>query len=292
MCRLLGYLGPTLRLGHLVESTPHSLQRQSYAAREMRGAVVNADGWGAGWYLGTDAHEPEGLRLGPAQLVSGQSGRERPADDLAAAELEPCIYRSTLPIWADVNRSELGRAVRSHCIVAAVRSATDPLSVAAANTQPFRFDRLLYAHNGFIDGLDGRLRRELAGSLSDVAYGVISGNTDSELIFARLVDAWLAGPDDEQRLARATTATVRTLLNLCEAARRRALFTLLVSDGRELIAVRAASNEQAPSLYLRKNHAAWLASEPLDDEPGWQPVPEGAVVAARADAPPRIEALA
>jgi glutamine amidotransferase len=282
MCRLLGYLGPTLRLGHLVESAPHSLERQSYAPREMRGAIVNADGWGAGWYLAGDGREPNVGQLAPERVASGR----------AVPDDEPCVYRSTLPIWADVNRSELGRAVRSHCIVAAVRSATDPLSVAAANTQPFRFQRLLFVHNGFIEGLDGRLRRELLGTLSDTAYGLIRGNTDSELVFARLVDAWLAGRTNERRLAVATASTVQLLSSLCDGAHRRALFTLLVSDGHELVAVRAASNDQAPSLYVRKNHAAWIASEPLDDEPGWEPIPERSLVVAQADAPHRIEALA
>jgi glutamine amidotransferase len=266
MCRLLGYLGPTLRLGQLVESPPHSLEHQSYAPREMRGAVVNADGWGAGWYL-----EPEA------------TGR--------ASDPTPCVYRSTLPIWADVNRAELGRAVVSRCVVAAVRSATDPLSVSAANTQPFRSEQLLFVHNGFIEGFGGRLRHELAESLSDAARDAIRGSTDSEVIFARLTDAWRDLPADAERLVNAVSRAVGYFVTVSEEQGRRALFTVLVTDGTELVAVRAAVNDAAPTLYVRQEAAVWIASEPLDAEPGWQLIPENQLVIVRPGAARRTLAL-
>jgi len=46
---MLGYLGAPAALGELVEEPPHSLVVQSWAARELVGAVVSADGWGASW---------------------------------------------------------------------------------------------------------------------------------------------------------------------------------------------------------------------------------------------------
>src|SRR5690606_16026892 len=78
MCRLLGYLGESVPLGALVSAPAHSLLRQSWQARELVSATVNADGWGAGLYVEGD----------PA----------------------PCLYASTLPIWADANLPHLGRA--------------------------------------------------------------------------------------------------------------------------------------------------------------------------------------
>jgi gamma-glutamyl hercynylcysteine S-oxide hydrolase len=51
MCRMLGYVGEPVRLSELIDQGPHSLERQSYAARELRGSVVCADGWGAGFYV-------------------------------------------------------------------------------------------------------------------------------------------------------------------------------------------------------------------------------------------------
>ena len=47
---MLGYLGRARALSTLLDDPPHSLLVQSYKAKELEGAVVNADGWGAAWY--------------------------------------------------------------------------------------------------------------------------------------------------------------------------------------------------------------------------------------------------
>src|SRR5262245_9567145 len=156
MCRLLAYLGEPLPLGALVLAPPHSLLKQSWKARELQRATVNADGWGAGLFVDGEA--------------------------------EPCLYASTLPIWADANAAHLGRALRSGAMVAAVRSATDPLSVAPANTQPFAADGVLFVHNGFVEHFRNVVRRRLCGVLSDERYAAIAGTTDSEHLFALILE--------------------------------------------------------------------------------------------------------
>jgi len=50
MCRHLAYLGTPITLHELIAAPPHSLFRQSWAPRRQRHGVVNADGFGAGWY--------------------------------------------------------------------------------------------------------------------------------------------------------------------------------------------------------------------------------------------------
>ena len=52
MCRHLAYLGPPVTLAAVLLDPPHGLVHQSYAPADMRGDVaVNADGFGAGWYM-------------------------------------------------------------------------------------------------------------------------------------------------------------------------------------------------------------------------------------------------
>ncbi len=157
---MLGYLGEPIALRALIDAPPHSLEKQSYLAREMQGATVNADGWGASWYLDGDP--------------------------------EACVYRCTLPIWADVNREHLGRAIRSRCLLAAVRSATDPLGLSHANTQPFAAGSLSFVHNGYVRDFDRAIARPLRSSLSDEQYARLRGSTDSEHVFAVLLDEYAA----------------------------------------------------------------------------------------------------
>lgn len=242
---MLGYLGEPIRLRDLLDRPPHSLERQSYAAKELRGAVVCADGWGAGFYV--------------------------PDDPL------PCLYRSTLPIWADSNREHLGRAIHSRCALACVRSATDSLSVSIASTPPFSMGPLVLAHNGYIENFSKSLAREIEQELSDTHYQQIRGRTDSEYVLALIADAYGAanGSSSPARLLRAVTDALRSLLQRTERARIKGLFALLVSDGECLVAVRTAVGDEPPSLYARARSSGEpsgvvLASEPLDERSAWE----------------------
>lgn len=242
---MLAYLGRTIALSELVTSPPHSLLRQSYSAKELRGAVVNADGWGASWYLQGDP--------------------------------EACLYRSAQPIWADANLSHLGRAIRSTCILAAVRSATDSLSLSVANTQPFCSGRLTFVHNGFIGAFRENLLRPLRQKLSDWAYARIHGDTDSEHLFYWLLDAYRDSTASPDRLLSAMRTALRRLRPLVVQARSQALLTLIASDGNTLVFVKTAISAEPPSLYLSRACSnspgrIIVASEPLDEHDGWQPV--------------------
>lgn len=262
MCRMLAYLGAPIGLGELIEAPPHSLLLQSYKARELEGAVVNADGWGAGWTV---------------------DGDER-----------PCLYRSTLPIWADANREHLGRAIVSRNLLAAVRSATDPLSISMANTQPFASGPLTFLHNGYVERFTMTLERAIRERLSARRHAELRGNTDSEHVFALLADAWDAGAelDAETRLIDAAKNTVSTLRELAKAHGTKALMAAIVSDGRHMVAVRVAFDANAPSLYLRCGwhgdaDARVIASEPLDDVSAWERVEPGELIALTAGVTPR-----
>ncbi|NJO71133.1 MAG: class II glutamine amidotransferase, partial [Oscillatoriales cyanobacterium RM1_1_9] len=83
MCRLLGYLGPTIQLEEILYKPKHSLIVQSYQPLEMQEALLNADGYGVGWYHPT-------------------------------RHSQPFIYRSISPIWNDQNLPPLSRYVESN----------------------------------------------------------------------------------------------------------------------------------------------------------------------------------
>ena len=267
MCRMLGYLGDPASLGSLVAAPPHSLVRQSWAARELVSATVNADGWGAGVYVEGD----------PA----------------------PCIYASTLPVWADANLPHLGRALRSTCVLAAVRSATDPLTVAHANTQPFGAGPLLFLHNGFVQGFRSHVRRRLCGALSDQRFAGIAGTTDSEHLFALVLEELdrRGGPGGgPEPLLDAAAAAVRKMIGWAREAHAQAHFAVILADGASLVALRVATEPEPPSLYVLPEPGAIapgviVASERLDEDPRWQRIPAGHGVIAKRGEVPRTVAL-
>jgi len=265
VCRMVGYLGGSAPLSALVAAPPHSLERQSWQARELVSATVNADGWGAAAWMHGD----------PA----------------------PCVYVSTAPIWADVNAGHLGRALRSHCLLAAVRSATDPRNVGPANTQPFASGSVAFLHNGWIDAFAERIRRRLLGALSDERFAAIRGATDSEHLFALILEELdrSGGPGDARRLLAAANAACLRVAGWAREAGGDAHFAVLLADGDSLVALRTSTGLQPPTLYLLPEAGPIapgpiVASEPLDADPRWTPIPPGHGVVIERSAPPQVVA--
>lgn len=236
MCRIAAYLGPACPLGAFLDAPPHSLARQSWDAREMASATVNADGWGIGWY----------------------------ADDG-----RPAVYRHTLPIWADGNVDALTRSLARGVWVGNVRSATPGLGTDHANTQPFAGSGLIFTHNGYIRDFAATLRARIRAELDPEIEQTINGNTDSEYLFALLRQQ---SGSLRARLEAMLELVHQWLGALPEAV---ALLNMLVTDGRQLVAVRSGFNAPAPSLYIHRDWGggAVLASEAFDRDPGWQSVP-------------------
>ena len=188
MCRMVAYLGKMERpLSSLVLHPQHSLLVQSYAPKEMMSGVVNADGFGVGWYA------PE---------VDG----------------EPAVYRSNAPIWADRSFASIAPRVRSSTVLAAVRSATPGLPVEESGVPPFASGPYLFVHNGAIKDFRHTVMRPLRSLLSDASYSELLGVTDSETIFALLLDRLReakAHPGDAGTLAEATSETLRQVSQTC-----------------------------------------------------------------------------
>jgi gamma-glutamyl hercynylcysteine S-oxide hydrolase len=123
VCRHLAYLGDPgalpRSLGALLLEPPHSLLVQSYAPRRQLRGLMNADGWGVGFYSGS-----------------------RP---------EPARWRSNRPIWGDASFASVAPVIGSSCVLAAVRSATSGMPLDETATAPFQSGRWLLSHNGIVD---------------------------------------------------------------------------------------------------------------------------------------------
>ena len=254
MCRLLGYLGPTIPLDYLLFKPEHSLIVQSYQPREMNSGVVNADGFGVGWY------HPQ-------------------------RDTDPFIYKNTLPIWSDINLRSLSRYVESRCVLGYIRSATADQAVDLSNCQPFEYQRLLCIHNGCIKNFRQTLYRPIRDRLGDVAYQSIKGSTDSEHFFALLINEYISNPSG--RLDQALQTALLTLDELAKSHQVVASANLVVSDGHRLVASRFASGTAAPSLYWLRDDPAFpeaviIASEPLFDG-NWHRFPEQSILSVGED---------
>ncbi len=160
MCRHLAYLGPPVTLRELLFDPPHSLLRQSWAPRDMRGGgTINADGFGIGWY-------PDGAA--------------------------PVRYRRAQPIWSDPTIAELAAVTSAGAVLAAVRSATVGMAIVDTAAAPFTEGRWLFSHNGVVRGWPDSMV-PLAAELPVRDLLTLDATTDSALLWALVRDRLRAG---------------------------------------------------------------------------------------------------
>jgi glutamine amidotransferase len=249
MCRHLAYLGPPVRLGELLVDPPHGLVRQSWAPRLQRHGVVNADGFGVGWYVDGDD--------------------------------EPARHRGAGPVWADETFADLGRVIRSRALLAAVRSATPGMPPGSGAAAPLRRGRWLFSHNGRVDGWP-KAAEPLAARLPPAQLLELASMTDSALLFALVHDRLERGLP-----AGTALADVVALVRGVTSGR----FNLLLTDGVTLAATCAGDTLCWRRLSAHDCEARGadgtvtgaaagpggvvVASEPYDDDSGWQDVPDG-----------------
>jgi ergothioneine biosynthesis protein EgtC len=235
MCRLLAYQGMPQSIDRLIAKPEHSLIVQSYQPREMTAGVINADGFGIGWY------HPD-------------------------RDTDPFIYKHTQPIWTDINLPDLSRYIETGCMLSYVRSATPGQAVSLSNCQPFQDGKLLFIHNGFIDNFRSGLYKQIRDRLHPHIYQAIDGTTDSEHIFALFANELHTHP--ELPLENALQRTLQLLRDLVETAQTTISANIVISDGEQLVASRFSHRATVPSLYWHKNSSDYpnsviLASEPI-----------------------------
>jgi gamma-glutamyl hercynylcysteine S-oxide hydrolase len=210
MCRHLGWLGEPVSVASLVVEPANSLLVQSYSPRRQKHGLMNADGWGIGFFDGEVARR----------------------------------WRSAAPLWGDASFASVAPALRSGCVVAAVRSASIGMPIEASASAPFTDGHWLLSHNGLVDR-----------STLPLSSRAESAN-DSALLAALIFDRGLDALGD-------------TIVEVA-AADPGARLNILAANGSRLLATTWGDTLSV----LRRDDGVVLASEPYDDDPRWQEIPD------------------
>lgn len=227
MCRHLGWLGTDVTVSSLVLDPPFGLRVQSYAPRRQKHCLLNADGWGVGFF-DTSAEPSPGAGV-------------------------PRRWRSQAPLWGDVSFDSIAPALRSHCVVAAVRSATVGMPIEVSATAPFTDGRWLLSHNGIVD-------RAVLPTTSG-AESICDSAILAAVIFERGLDA-----------------LGRTIVEIGEADPG-ARLNILAANGSRMVATAWGDTLS----ILRRPDGVVLASEPYDNDSDWEDVPDRHLVEVTAD---------
>ncbi|CAO5146476.1 putative Glutamine amidotransferase [Frankia sp. AiPs1] len=207
------------------------------------------------------------------------------------ADGRPEVFRQPIAAWQDRQFAAQARTARSTSFVAHVRHASTG-ALTARNTHPFERGGRLFAHNGVVEGLD-----VLERHLGDTAASVV-GDTDSERLFA-LVDREIDAARGD--VTRGITAAARWVaarlpvysINLLLVTPTD-LWALRYPDTNRLYVLRRPPGGQHGDRALRHADASGstrvhapdlthtaaviVASEPMDEHPGWRPLAPGELV--------------
>lgn len=269
MCRFVAYLGKPIIADELLIKPVNSLVHQSYDAEEMP-EPLNGDGFGLGWY---------------AHNISSRPG----------------LFRSITPAWNNNNLLYNSGLIKTDCLFAHIRAATEGW-ISESNSHPFHFERYLMMHNGGVPQFR-RIRRRLLSLLEDDYFEWIQGQTDSEHVFALLMQniGQLKAPGPSPKLAQVKQGFQSTF-DMIEDLKRAAgiddeasTFNMMATDGHRLFGTRYSSQPEkqtrtlyysAGSCFRSENGVSRMIREPLgvravlvvseklnDHEEDWTPIP-------------------
>lgn len=249
MCRLFGMSGgpEPVRATFWLLQAPDSLQQQS-------------------------RREPDGAGMGTFDA----GGR-------------PVVDKQPLAAYEDRRFGEQARDLESRTFVAHVRYATDsgshPPNLTMPNTHPFQQDGRLFAHNGVIGDIE-----RLDGELGD-ARELVIGDTDSERFFALITrEIRRTGTDDVGQgiaaAARWVAGNLPVLSINCVLITASDLWALRYPDTHDLFVLEREAGGGAlhhtstdrirvRSEALSDRPAIVVATERMDDDPGWRPLRSG-----------------
>ena len=210
MCRHLGWLGEPVSVASLMLEPPSGLLVQSYAPRRQKHGLMNADGWGVGFF---DRSVPR-------------------------------RWRSASPLWGDPSFASVAPALSSGCVVAAVRSASVNMPVEASASAPFTDGTWLLSHNGIVDRAVLPMSRRAEST------------NDSALLAALIFDRGLEHLGD-------------TIVEVA-AGDPDARLNIVAANGSRMLATTWGDTLSV----LRRPDGTVIASEPYDDDPAWQEVPD------------------
>jgi len=264
MCRLMAYMGSPIIIDKLLYQPKNSLVNQSVNAREIE-EPLNGDGFGIGWYV----------------------------RDL---NFEPVTYVSVHPAWSNRNLKSLAPRIQTDCFIAHVRAASVG-EVSESNCHPFQYKNILMMHNGGVESFSN-IKRKIREPLTDELYNWIKGQTDSEHIFAYLLNNLFKNhktlnPEAVIDAFENTFAALKKMMaenNINEPA----YLNMVVTNGLFVVGTRYVtdSKEEPLTLYHSEgsryvvedgvthmmapeddDHAVLVVSEKLTDDKDWTLIP-------------------
>ncbi len=202
----------------------------------------------------------------------------------------PEIHKRPAAAYEDELFARMAREEESSTFLAHIRYASTG-GLAVQNTHPFEQDGRVFAHNGYVGGLEA-----LESRLGDACRELVGGDTDSERFFA-LITSEIRARGSEEGIVAAVRWVARELplysINLILATPRD-LWALRYPEtnpllmmeraiggptgSRHLDAASSAGTVRVRSGGLAEQAAVIFASEPMDEDPGWRSVEPGELV--------------
>lgn len=265
MCRLLAYMGTPIIIDKLLYQPKNSLVNQSINAREIE-EPLNGDGFGIGWYVPELHHEP-------------------------------VTFVSVNPAWSNRNLRNLAPKIRTECFIAHVRAASVG-EVSESNCHPFQYRNLLMMHNGGVENFS-RIKRKVREPLSDELYNWIKGQTDSEHLFAYLLNHLFSNGSTAVTPETVMTAFEHTFTDLKKMMKDHgihdaAYLNMMVTNGKFFVGTRYTTDPSLEPLTLYHSEggryvvedgisfmvapkdddqAVLIVSEKLTEEKHWTAIP-------------------
>jgi predicted glutamine amidotransferase len=260
----MAYKGTPIVIDKLLYQPKNSLVNQSVNAKEIE-EPLNGDGFGIGWYV------PE-------------------------FNNEPATFVSVNPAWSNRNLRNLAPKIKTECMIAHVRAASVG-EVSESNCHPFQYKNLLMAHNGGVEEFQ-KIKRKLREPLNDEMYNWIKGQTDSEHIFAYLVNTLITqhktiGVDEVVDSFEKTFTFLKKLMAE-NGIKQEGYLNMVVTNGLFMVATRYCTDPAWDALtlyhsegsrYVVENgetrmeapedddHAVLVVSEKLTDDAHWTMIP-------------------
>jgi predicted glutamine amidotransferase len=221
--------------------------------------------------------------------LSFQSHRDPDGTGLGTfdGEGQPVVHKAPASAFSDTDFAHEAHRERSRTFLAHIRFATTG-ALTIANTHPFEQEGRLFAHNGVLADLP-RLDDELGEDRA-----LVRGDTDSERLFALITrEIGLHAGDIQAGIIAATTWAAEHLpvysLNLIlttesdlYAFRYPETHTLFVLDrpvgghrGGQPLHHHSSFGTRVRSEEAAERAVVVIASEPMDEDPGWRALESG-----------------
>jgi len=251
MCRWVFYYGDEVCISKIIYGAYHGLANMADGAgftpgveRDIRrNHEVNVHGCGIGWYGSC-----------PLQGLKDNKG--------LCSYSRPCCYTTIAAPSHDRNLRSLSKAISTSLLFGHVRAAGPGASVHEYNCHPFYNGRYMFMHNGEIHGFK-KIRRSLLATLRDDLFEHISGTTDSEVLFALVLNQLPDTSSSQSHEMMENAVREAMCLIMRASGGKSSSMNLAFTDGETVVAARYrnSSHEDPPSLYFHLG--------PLPGEKAW-----------------------